>query len=200
MADLPGYWPDDLYAVQEELLDAAAASLNYLTAHTSPYTGGPYDVPLRGAPDRQYVAPPGDYVFDCEKLIVNSGVVGEVAVGQRGGTGAAGKRHVTGRLSHPAIRIILARKCIPVGSVSGRTYTPPTIEEEEAASRQLNADGWALWNGIFTRLVDEEIEFLTRCQQVWWDAMTPVGPQGAYAGWVLNLRVRLAGYKEPLGS
>jgi hypothetical protein len=188
-------FPDDLYDVQQELLFAAAASLDYLL--TIPDPPGP----LKGAPARAYVAPPGDFVLDCEKLIVNAAGIGEQATGPGGASGSSGKRHATtGRITNPALRVIIGRECIPVGRVNGTTYTPPTIAEEQAASRQLNADGWALWNGIWTRLVDDDIDFMSRCSQVFWGGMIPVGPSGAYAGWILTLNVRLPGYLEPIGS
>jgi len=180
---------NDYYDVQVALLAAAAAALDAIPSF-------PGQDDLQGAPDRQGVVPPGQIVMDCAQLVVAGQSIGEMQTGPVGPSPLAGKRHVTGRLNNYGIQIMVTRDCIPIGTTSGRTYTTPTMAEQSFAARQLNADGKALWDGLFIRMVDEDIDLMSRCEQVFWDAMNSVGPLGAHAGWILNLRVRLAGYRH----
>lgn len=177
-------FPDDLYDVQVELLAAAVGALDYI----------PVEHPeLDGAPLRQGVVPPGQVVIDCDQVVVNVSAVGVTSTGPFGG-----KKHVHGRITAPTLTVTVSRCCVPIGTATKAGYTPPTPDELSESARQLSADGWALWNGIFTRLV--EAQLLDRCTQVEWQAMNPLGPLGRCAGWELNLGVRLAGYMEELGS
>lgn len=180
---------NDFYDVQAALLEAAAGALDAIPSF-------PGQSDLAGAPDRQGVVPPGQIVMDCEQLVVAGQSIGEMQTGPVGPTATAGKRHVFGRVNVFGVQIMVTRDCIPIGTTAGRTYTPPTMAEQAFAARQLNADGMALWCGLFIRMVDEDIDLMSRCDQVFWDAMNTVGPLGRHAGWVLNLRVRLAGYRH----
>ena len=182
--------PGDLFEAQEELLDAAVAALDYLET-----------VGLLGAPTRRGVVPPGELVIDCDQVVVLAGPVGEIPTRPTNTAAAGGTKHrVYGRLTGVTLNVAVSRCCIPIGKTNGATYTPPTMAELQAASEQINADGWALWNGIFTRLVAEDFEFLTKCNSITWETMTPLGPRGACAGWLVTLRAQLPGYMEPLGS
>lgn len=180
--------PGDLFEAQEELLDAAVAALDYLEGFG-----------LLGAPSRRGVVPPGELVIDCDQVVVLAGPVGELPA--RGTPPIGGARHRTqARLSGVTLNVAVSRCCIPMGKTNGQKYTPPSMAELSAASEQLNADGWALWNGIFSRLVAEDFEFFTKCSAVVWETMTPLGPRGACAGWLVSLRAQLPGYTEPIGS
>ena len=182
--------PGDLFEAQEELLDAAVASLDYLIGFG-----------LQGAPERRGVVPPGELVIDCDQVVVLAGSVGEIPTRPSGPAEAAGQKHrIYGRLTGVTLNVAVSRCCIPVGDASGKVYKPPTMTQLSAASEQLNADGWALWNGIFSRLVAEDFEFFTKCSSVAWEAMTPLGPRGACAGWLVTLRARLPGYLEDIAS
>jgi len=181
--------PDDLYLVQEELLAAAVASLDHI----------PEVFPeLLGAPERQLVAPPGDIVAACDQVLVNESGVGSMATRPQSPAAAAGKKHVFGRVTEATLQVAVTRCCLPVGTTSGRIYTPPSAAQEQEAARQLLADGWALWNGLFTRMVRGDL--LDRCSSIGWEGMSPIGPLGACGGHLLTLRVALAGYMEELGS
>lgn len=184
----------DLFALQQSLLIAAVASLDAIPN---------MEPELDGAPLRQAVVPPGDYVIDCDQVIVFAQHVGLLGTRPQAPTAAAGKKHVFGRLNEAHIGIVVTRCCIPTGVLSktGR-YTPPTPEEQETAAEQLSADGWALWNGLFIRMVNEDINdaLMSRCDSVEWGGMTPIGPSGACGGWLLSLRVKLAGYMDEGGS
>ena len=182
--------PGDLFEAQEELLDAAVASLDYLEGFG-----------LLGAPARRGIVPPGELVIDCDQVVVLSGSVGEIPTRPTGGGTAPGQKHrIYGRITGVTLNVAVSRCCIPIGTTNGQKYSPPTMAELQAASEQLNADGWALWNGIFSRLVAQDFEFFTKCNQVAWEAMTPLGPRGACAGWLVTLRAQLPGYLEPIGS
>lgn len=185
---MPGA-PDDIWVVQDELLAAAVLALDTLPD---------FDSALRGAPERRYVAPPGDLAADCEQLTVNLGPVGEMTTRPTGGAATQGRKHVYGRLTIPTVRVAIIRDCISIPKVRGTSYSAPTVDAQETGARQIAMDGWALWNGIFGQLKTGEL--LDRCTAVFWDSMTPIGPLGTHGGWILNLRVQLAGYSPDIGS
>jgi hypothetical protein len=179
--------PGDLHVVAEELLAAAVDSLD----------DGAVLSGLLGAPERRFVSP-GIPVWDCcDMLTVDVRAIGELPTGPQGGVGSAGKRHIYGRINLATLVTTITR-CLPAGETVGKRYTPPTIAQQEAAAEQINADGWALWNGILNRLTAGLL--WEKCLEVHWETMAAVAPSGGCAGWTLSLRVMLDGYSEDLGS
>jgi hypothetical protein len=72
------------------------------------------------------------------------------------------------------------------------------VVELAAASEQLNADGWALWNHLYN-LWTAGLLF-TVCDEVFWDFLRPIGPSGGCAGWVLGIHISLDGYNETFST
>jgi hypothetical protein len=180
---MAGTGPEDLHALAEELLAACVESLDTIPLFASD---------LAGAPARAFLSP-GIPVWDCcEQLTVHVDGVGENATSPAGL--ATGRRHVHGRINLPGL-ITTVTRCVPV--VGGTQMDAlPSIESMNAAARQINADGWALWNHIYNMLQQEVL--LARCHEVYWEGLRAVAPSGGCGGWVLTLRVQLDGYEEVL--
>lgn len=176
---MPGSGPGDLQALCEELLQASIDALDTIPT---------FDATLEGAPERYFVSPGLPVLDCCPQLSVHAAGVTEADT-TPGGLGA-GRRASAARLNHVALVVTIAR-CIP------GEPTPPA-DDLEAAAEQINADGWALWNHIWN-LIRADLLF-SLCGEVFWDGLRPLSPSGLCAGWTLNLRVRLDGYSEVLGS
>jgi hypothetical protein len=111
----------------------------------------------------------------------------------------AGRRSARfARINHPSFIATITR-CVPTGFESQTgTFTPPSPVDLTLAARQINADGWALWNHLFNAV--QAGRLLTLCDEVFWDAIIPVVPAGGCAGWTVTMRASLPGYTELLGS
>ena len=169
--------PLDLNGAAEELLAAAAESLDTLPG---------FDLSLHGAPERQFVSfgPP---VLDCcEQLTVYVPQVQDAPV--PGQSGLAAGRKTAAKITHVFLTVTVSR-CYPQPDGKGN---PPSVEAIEEASVQLNADGWALWNHLYCMWTSDEL--FTFCDEVFWDSLRPLGPQGGCAGWNLGIHMSLDGY------
>jgi hypothetical protein len=182
---MAGIGPEDLHELVEEMLAADVEALNTIPT---------FAAELAGAPARAFPSP-GIPVWDCcEQLTVHVDGIGENATSPAGL--ATGRRHVHGRINLPGL-ITTVTRCVPV--VGGTQLDAlPSIESMTAAARQINADGWALWNHIYNMLQGGTL--LARCHEVYWEGLRAVAPSGGCGGWVLTLRVQLDGYEEILGS
>jgi hypothetical protein len=172
--------PGDLFETAAELLLASAEALD-----TIPDFLG---TSFAGAPERQFVAP-GLPVHDCcEQLVVWVNPLGE-------GARSPGTLAADFRINRPTFRVH-ATRCVPTGTIVGKRYVPPEPEAISAASEQVLADGWALWNHLFN-LINADLLF-TKCNDlVQWGA-TQLTPSGGCAGWELQFAVGLDGYNEDL--
>lgn len=180
---MAGTGPQDLQDFAEALLAASVDSLDAIPA----FAPG-----LAGSPDRSFVSP-GEPVADCcELLAVHATALSEAAT-EPGGL-ATGRRFVTARLNHASFVVTIFR-CVPTGveSKTGK-YTPPLTADLEQAASQINADGWALWNGLFNRTRSGDL--IGMCSEFFMDGMRALVPSGGCAGWVLGIRVALEGYEE----
>lgn len=171
--------PGDLHVLAQEFLDACASALDTIPS---------YEPHLLGAQDRQFISPGIPAQDCCEQLAVFVTPVSEADT-TPGGL-AAGKRVKIGRINHVRLFAHTSR-CIP-------TDVEPPVGQLNAASEQLNADAWALWNHIFNLI--ESGQLLTLCQEVFFDGITAMTPSGGCGGWIVNVRVELDGYQEDLGS
>lgn len=181
---MPG--PLDLADLAETFLQLCVDALNTLPAQG-----------LQGAQDRRYVSP-GLPVWDCpDMLVVHVQPVVEADT-TPGGLDAGRRSARFARINHVGL-IATSLRCIPTGSENNvGTWVPPDPVELGAAARQLNADAWALWNHLFNAVHAEGL--LTLCDEVFWDAITPVIPSGGAAGWLVTARASLGGYTELFGS
>lgn len=172
--------PADLFDLAAEYLSACIDSLDAIPT---------YEADLLGAPDRTFVCPGVPAADCCEQLTVHVGTIGEQFSGQiPAGKSILGRRNL-------AQLVATFTRCVPTVKDDG---SPPTAAEQSEAARQMDADGWAVWNGIFSRLVAGTL--FTRCSHVLWDGLNVVNPSGGCAGWTLTLRVELDGYNDPGGS
>lgn len=87
----------------------------------------------------------------------------------------------------------LIARCVPVGGLVDETWVAPSEIALTAAADKTMEDMWALWNGIGSNLTDIFEEY--PCQGVAFTGLTPLDPQGGFAGWVLALQVELGGYE-----
>ena len=173
--------PGDLYATAQELLDASAASLDTIPT---------FDPTLNGAPERQLIVFAQPVLDCCEQLAVSAVQVQDAPL--IGGLPAG--RQVAAKLSHVFLAVSISR-CYPIADNKGN---PPTVAEVEDATRQLDADGWALWNHLYCLWTSEQL--FTFCGEVFWDSLRPLGPSGGCAGWVLGIHISLDGYCDVSSS
>jgi hypothetical protein len=170
-----GTGPEDLYALEQELLDASVESLDTIPT---------FAPALGGAPERSYISP-GLPAFDCcDQLTVHTPSILDSPFSPDSATGRSAR-------SASVITISLVTtitRCIPGG-------TEPDVLDLVAPTQQIAADGWALRNHLLGMIRSDEL--FTICDEVFWDGLRFVNPQGGCAGWTLNLRVQLDGYESP---
>ena len=182
--------PDDLHLFATTFLNECASALDSIPTLV-PGQG------LLGAPERQFVSP-GLPVWDCcEQLAVHATPMTEADT-TPGGLDAGRRSARQARINHASYVATITR-CVPTGELSaGGTYTAPDTVDLTLAARQINADGWALWNRLFNAVYAGRL--LTLCDEVFWDAIIPVVPAGGCAGWTVTMRASLPGYAEMLGT
>lgn len=185
--------PGDLHDLAEAVLDEAVEALDSIPD---------FDPTLEGAPERYFVSP-GIPVADFVGRDCCSQIAVWVTPTTEGDTTPAGpdagmRSSRFAWINYVGLNIAASR-CIPTGDSSAvGIYTPPSAAVLTEASRQLNADGWALWNHMHNAVHAERI--LAHCDQVFIDGITAAIPSGGCAGWLLTMRAALGGYSENLGS
>lgn len=167
--------PGDLYADAQELLAASAASLDTIPG---------FDPTLNGAPTRQLIAFAQPVLDCCEQLAVSVVQVQDAPTA----TGLPAGRQVAAKLNHVFLAVTISR-CYPVADNKGN---PPSVADIQEHTRQLDADGWALWNHLYCLWTSGDL--FTFCGEVFWDSLRPLGPSGGCAGWVLGIHKTLDGY------
>ncbi len=173
-----GTGPEDLQALCQEFLDACEEALDTIPL---------FSPGLGGSPERSFISP-GQSVDQCcdpGQLTVWAQAVSE---SPNSPGSFRGKSAVDGQIN---VISLIARiiRCVPMGE-------NPAVVDMEAASEQINADGWALWNHLYS-MVRADLLF-SMCGEVFWDGMRSITPSGGCGGWVLALRVELDGYQETL--
>ena len=167
----------DLQALAEAVLDASEDILG--TTGNEPI-------------ERAFVSHGPPALDCCNQLAVHVAQIGEAAT-QAGTVLLPGMRHTFARVNLTALMITVTR-CHPTFDEEGRQ--PPSAAELNEAAAMLNADAWALWNGLY-RAQDDLFD---ACDLVFFDGMNPLPPQGGCAGWVMQIRFELQGYAPPVGS
>lgn len=177
----------DLYDLCQTVLEVAALSLDSI----------PVDDPtLLGAPTRQFVAPGLPEIECCQgqgaiqgQLSVHNQSLQEEATNPLSPTLAISQRpSKTGRVNSGSIVIIVAR-CSPIGNLR----KPPTPAAWSSAARQVTADSWAIWNGLWRAQRDEDA-FAPFCDGVFFDPAQNMAPQGGCVGTVFVIRPIMQGY------
>lgn len=186
---MPG--PLDLHNLALGLLGLCEDALNTIPVLTS-------EVPaLEGVQERSYVSP-GLPVWDCpDMLTVHIAPLNEEDTTPSGLD--SGRRAARFARINEVTLIATSLRCVPTASQSSTgDITLPDPLDLQAAAKQINTDGWALWNHLFNGVHAEEL--LTLCDKVFFDAITPVIPSGGSAGWAVTARATLGGYTELFGS
>ena len=168
--------PTDLFTAAQELLDAATLVLDDIPDA---------DPSLLGAPERAFVAHGAPVLDCCDQLSVWVPQINSAPLAP-GGLGAG--RQIAARINHVFLTVTISR-CYPVPDDRGE---PPPVADIVAASQQLDADAWALWNGLPCLWTSGDL--FTVCDEVFWDSLRPIGPQGGCAGWDMGIHISLDGY------
>lgn len=175
----------DIASLHDAVVELLAASADALD--TIPL----FDPTLEGAPDRQVITA-GQPVMDCcDQLAATATQVLDAPLAPGG---LAAGRKIAGKINHVAMAVTITR-CYPMPDENGQ---PPTTDEQTEAARQINADGWALWNHLYNMWRADLL--FTFCDELFFDSMRPLGPSGGCAGWVLQIRISLDGYEETFST
>lgn len=140
---------------------------------------------IGGTPERSYVSP-AEPAFDCcPMLSVYVANLGEDSTAAGPGGVATGHRTMVGSIIL-ATYVLHAVRCAPA---SGSSL--PSLVEIERVAREVEEDGWALWNRIRSAVKCGEI--FGTCQEVYFDGASFVPEQGGCVGWQFTLRANLDG-------
>ena len=188
---MPG--PGDLHELAEAILEEAVFALD-----TIPDS----DPSLLGSPDRAFISPGvpvADFVGQdcCSQVAVWVSPTNEMDTFPGGND--IGKRSARYAWKNVVGFSIAVSRCIPTGSSSSvGIYSPPSADALTEASRQHNADHWALWNHMHNAVNAERI--LSICDNVAIESINAAIPSGGCAGWLMTMRAALDGYSEVLGT
>lgn len=170
---MAGTGPLDLQALAEEFLDACVDALDTIPT---------FDPGLGGSPGRSFVAP-GQPQYDCcpdGQLTVHVPSVSSLPV-------LPLENHQ--RLNVVTLTATILR-CVPSSDEAGNYAHAADLL---AAAEQVNADGWALWNGIFNAISSGDLFRL--CDKIQWLGLRSSTPSGGCGGWTLTLSLQYDGYQ-----
>jgi hypothetical protein len=172
----------DLTEIAETILDVATAALDEIPT---------FDATLLGAPDR-VLPTPGLPVDDCcDQLAVHVDPLATLF--GRDTRNVAWIYSVTFTLT--------IGRCLPAPvKLPGGKYRPPTVDELAAAARQINADGWALWNGLHNAILRDGA-LPPECGKAAIQNAVARDPSGGCGGWTIPVVLTVDGYETaPVGS
>ena len=169
--------PLDLFPVAQSVLSASVDAIASVQIA---------DPTLLGVPARSYVSPGVPAFDDCEQLTVHVNAILESS-GPR--AVPLGRTAMTGRLNLVQFIIHITR-CLPMGEAG----EPPSATDLQAVARQIDADGWALWNHIYNLVRSKQL--FAFCKEVFFDGERAIIPEGGYGGWRFELRAQIDGYGE----
>lgn len=174
---MAGTDPGDLHVLALELLIASIDALD-----TIPNT----EPGLLGAPDRAYVNSGQPALDCCNQLVVNAASIREAPT--ESGLVAGTKHRLGYRINLVGLNVTITRcdRSLVEDQI-------PSTANLQALAEQTNADAWALWNYLWN--LARSGALFSICDEVFFDAMTPVGPSGGCSGWLLQMRVQLEGYE-----
>lgn len=144
-----------------------------------------------GTPDRSYVAPSPPAFDCCPFLSVYAPSLTEGPTLAGPGGLAPGQRTRVGNVPLASL-VVAAVRCAPQMNGNGAL---PTVQSIEDSARQVQEDGWALWNAL--RHAVRAGTFKTLCSEVFFDGGTAIPEQGGCVGWLFTLRVGLNGIPAP---
>ena len=169
----------DLNTLCDHVLAAAVAALDTI----------PGAAPgLEGAPARQFITD-GQPALSCPQVTVNVGPSIRQAASQPLGLGAGTRHRINLWKNHVGIQVWFTR-CRPQN-------IPTDPAALTAHAEQHHADGWAMWNYMCNiNRPGSTDPIVSLCDEWFMDSLTPLQPSGSLSGWVLNVRVELAGYGD----
>jgi len=167
----------DLYALAGEYLGACEDALDTIPA---------FDASLEGAPTRSFVAPGRPAATCCPQLTVHVVGITEDQIGAP----VPGRSAMTTRLNQVTLAMTLFR-CAPTGEI-------PEVSELVASAKQVDADGWALWNHLYN-LVRAGMLF-SLCGEVKWGPLSSLPEEGGCVGWYWPIEIATDGYEEAIST
>lgn len=174
---MAGTGPGDLHALAVEYLDAVDAAL--ATTDAGPIL-------------RKFVShgpPPWDC---CPMLAVHVGGPSVAETGIPAGTLASGVRIAGGMEVDLVALTATVIRCGPAWPSEGEDF--PTTEANTAAAAATNADLWATWSYVKTKIREKSL-FAGESRPVVLDPAVSFNQQGGCVGWLIPIRVQLDGYR-----
>lgn len=168
-----------VHEVAQELLDASEAIL-------ATTVGGPVAL--------AYLSPGLPAIdFQCDQVAVYIAAIADE------GTSPIAPIPVTGyRRRRGWVNIVgfsaMAIRCVSSGDTAHNGYQPPNAAVLSSDARKVMEDGWALWNGISTAIIEDGL-FGGTCNDIKFVSLAPMIPQGGVAGWVLTVTAEMPGYR-----
>lgn len=170
---------DTLGATLQDFLDVAVAAL----ALTD-----------KGPPALQYVADGLPALDRCDLVCTYLAGMGEEMTQPISPIPATGRRYARGRVNLPGFVVLVAR-CRTNLQGGDANYREPSAAQLTADGLAHAQDGWALWNG-FTQAFRDGTLLGGRCDDIHFDQLLPLEPQGGVNGWTLHIRADLPGIPE----
>jgi hypothetical protein len=169
----------DLVTIGDVILDVVEDALNTLPAE---------DPNLLGAPPR-VLSTPGLPVDDCcEQVALHVGPIR---------TRVSRDTKQVGWIYEVDFNLTVGR-CVPTPEVTGKKIELPSVAALEASARQINADGWAIWNALHNAILRDGA-LPPECGKAAIQPLTPRDPSGGCGGWVGIVTLTVDGY-DPGGS
>lgn len=172
---MPG--PIDLYDACDEYLSAVSSALATTDAGTIP---------------RAYVSP-GLPPWDCEQLTVHCAGLTTAATLPTGPVLSGMHRIQQTGTVWLAILVATIVRCIPNGTgvAANALPTPAALDD---AGKNLTSDLWAAWNYLADLKRAGEL-FPPKEREFSLEPPRPLPIAGGYAGWEIEVRLNLAGYR-----
>lgn len=143
---------------------------------------------------RAYVSP-GVPPWDCSQIAVYVGSAIEADTAPLMPPLQPAHRVGDGRmLNMVTLTAVVIRCCVPVPTGEGPNILYPGAAEMQAVSDMTNADLWAIWNHL-GQMKRAGTLFPPVRREFIFDPAVPVGTSGGCAGWQVQARVELGGYK-----
>lgn len=168
------------------LHETAQALLDAATAAVATTVGGPVA--------ESYLSP-GLPAFDrgCDSVIGYAGALNWEATSPFGAMPSGHRFQYGAWVNLPTLLVTVVR-CVHVGAGDGKLYRPPTPGQSTTDALKIMEDGWALWNGVAREILAGAL-FDGVCNDIKFQGLVPLTPQGGLAGWTLQVGVELGGYE-----
>jgi hypothetical protein len=177
---MAGTGPTDLQELAEEFLAACVEALDTIPD---------YAPALEGAPTRYFVSPGTPALDCCPQLTVHVQTLTE------GASAPFPPKASRARINRVEMIAQVAR-CVPI--IDPETGALPSVEDQQFAAEQVNADKWALWNHIYN-MINAGLLF-DKCCDVVWGPLRATVPSGGCGGATLTVVVCYDGYEEEFGT